>query len=229
MGEAGYGIGQAYLHYKRDGSTLDHDIHIFAFIAEDFYRMQLYRFNGYEKPVLELQDGDIVSRNVPVPRRTYYVPWLTHNRETFTKLRSVELGRRTSKGLFSQKTPSKVWIDDPVGHVAVKVFETLDHMNSAKDSTLVLVFLEQSAARGGIRSEQLRQFVSIESKKRNILFIDLVGEFERLPYQKREELFDPQWYHYSAKGNAYVADLLYKQLLSKFQVPNHKPNFGPEF
>ena len=39
LGQGGYGIDQAFLWYKRDGSKLDHDVHIFAFITRDFVRI----------------------------------------------------------------------------------------------------------------------------------------------------------------------------------------------
>src|SRR5688500_474604 len=49
MGMGGYGVDQSYLWYRRDGITLDHDIHVFAFITSDFHRMQSTRFLGYAK------------------------------------------------------------------------------------------------------------------------------------------------------------------------------------
>ena len=81
MGQGGYGIDQAYLWYKRDGSKLEHDIHIFAFITSDFKRMERSDFNGYGKPLLKLQKGALVATNVPAPRRPFYIPWITQNRE----------------------------------------------------------------------------------------------------------------------------------------------------
>jgi len=39
MGEDAYGADQAYLRYKRDGANIDHQVQIFAFITDDFYRM----------------------------------------------------------------------------------------------------------------------------------------------------------------------------------------------
>lgn len=57
MGQLGYGIDQAYLWYMRDARTLDHHVHLLAFVTDDFRRMALDRFLGYAKPLLSPQ-GD---------------------------------------------------------------------------------------------------------------------------------------------------------------------------
>ena len=68
MGQGGYGIDQIYLWYERDGSRLEHDIHLFTFITADFWRMRHRSFHGYGKPFLTLRDGELAVENVPVPR-----------------------------------------------------------------------------------------------------------------------------------------------------------------
>lgn len=67
MGLGGYGVDQAYLRYLRDGVTLDHDLHLFSFITEDFKRMTRPRFMGYGKPVVTVREGRLVTEHVPVP------------------------------------------------------------------------------------------------------------------------------------------------------------------
>ena len=57
MGQGGYGFDQAWLWYRRDGAPLEHRIHVFAFITDDFRRMERDRFLGYAKPLLGV-DGD---------------------------------------------------------------------------------------------------------------------------------------------------------------------------
>ena len=73
IGMGGYGIDQAYLWYERDGKPFDHDVHLLAFITDDFRRMRLDKFWGYDKPVLRVKDGQLITENVPVPRRAYFV------------------------------------------------------------------------------------------------------------------------------------------------------------
>ncbi|MDJ0518252.1 MAG: hypothetical protein QNJ74_19045 [Trichodesmium sp. MO_231.B1] len=57
MGQGGYGVDQAYLWYKRDGTKFEHNIQIFAFITDDFLRMQSASFMGRGKPLLYLENG----------------------------------------------------------------------------------------------------------------------------------------------------------------------------
>src|SRR5262245_61369217 len=55
LGQGGYGFDQAYLLYMRAGRELDHQVHLFAFITDDFKRMQSDQFLGYGKPVLGIR------------------------------------------------------------------------------------------------------------------------------------------------------------------------------
>ena len=57
LGQGGYGADQAYLRYLRDTKTLDHQVQLFAFIDDDFKRMQSSTFLGIDKPVLMLDNG----------------------------------------------------------------------------------------------------------------------------------------------------------------------------
>ena len=68
MGQGGYGIGQAYLWYKRDGTKLDHAIHVFAFVTADFTRMMTKSFLGTPKPLLRTKNGKIFVENIPISR-----------------------------------------------------------------------------------------------------------------------------------------------------------------
>jgi hypothetical protein len=62
MGQGGYGIGQAYLWYKRDGAILDHNIHVFALISADFTRMMQKSFMGVPKPLLRSRNGKFLLK-----------------------------------------------------------------------------------------------------------------------------------------------------------------------
>jgi len=70
MGQGGYGIDQAYLWYTRD-ADFEHDIVLFAFIGDDFYRMRRTQFLGYDKPVLEVSGDSVMATNVPVPTASF--------------------------------------------------------------------------------------------------------------------------------------------------------------
>ena len=76
LGGDGYGSDQAFLRYKRQAATIDHQVHFFAFITDDFYRMLADSFLGYAKPLLEIENGKLAVKNVPVPAQISYAPRL---------------------------------------------------------------------------------------------------------------------------------------------------------
>jgi hypothetical protein len=98
LGETGYGVDQAYLRYQRDAETLDHDLHIFAVIFDDFRRMRRDNFVGIQKPVLRLDRNTIRLENVPVPDWSYRMPRLASSAfvvgHVVGQLRAAELVNR---------------------------------------------------------------------------------------------------------------------------------------
>ncbi len=220
MGQGGYGVDQAYLWYKRDGKKLEHDIQIFAFITIDFLRMQSDRLLGHGKPVLRLKDGEIVTKGIPVAKRPSYISWLLRNQWKIKNLNSVRL----LQNMVSKKQVLSVvnyeQSADKLHEVVLKVFSDLRQINEQKNSTLVLVYLPTASYRDE-PTKRWRQFLQDEARKNNLLFIDLYDDFLELPFQKVEKLFirkDDLDYayaagHYTAEGNAYIADILYKKML----------------
>jgi hypothetical protein len=69
MGQGGYGVDQAYLWYKRDGTKIEHNIQLFAFIESDFDRMRSAAFLGYSKPRLTVTGGQLSIGRAFVARR----------------------------------------------------------------------------------------------------------------------------------------------------------------
>jgi hypothetical protein len=219
MGQGGYGIDQAYLWYLRDGTALEHRFHIFAFIADDFNRMQRADFIGYGKPLLRVKDGKLVTENVPVPRRSYYVPWLTQNLHLIRELRAVDFPLRVLQRLVSgQKNIGEPSLQEADARATVmKIFEHLNDINRQKNSSLVLVFLpsydnyEKSQA-----ADRWRRFLKVETSNKNIPLIDLIDEFQQLAESDVRKLFLLEkgfpHFHYSVAGNQYIAKQLYDRL-----------------
>ncbi len=87
----------------------------------------------------------------------------------------------------------------------------LAELNHEKDSTLVLVHLPVSSDVTGTQSEPWRQFLRAQALSHDWSLIDVIGEFRGYPPQEVRSLFRG---HYTEKGNAYVAHLLYERLLS---------------
>jgi hypothetical protein len=66
MGVNGDGVDQAYLRYLRDAKDIEHDVHLFAFIADDFTRMRSGAYRLDSKPTLVVEGGRLSVRGVPV-------------------------------------------------------------------------------------------------------------------------------------------------------------------
>jgi hypothetical protein len=221
MGQGGYGVDQAYLWYKRDGTKLEHDLHIFAFITDDFERMQSGNFLGYGKPVLVVQDGGLVTSNVPVPRRSFYAPWLNHGLRTLNGLDSV----RFSQELAYRENPV-ARVNDQSHEVVKAILADLHRLNQSNNSILVLVYLPIRQDYMEDTSERWRQFLRVEAAENDLIYIDLVDEFRQLSPQDVSSLFIAEGViehygaagHYNEHGNAYIANTLYEKLLVVSEV-----------
>ncbi len=223
MGQGGYGIDQSFLWYARDGVALEHQIHIVAFIREDFGRMQRDAFLGYGKPVLRVEGERLVTRNVPVPRTAYSVPWLVQNAKLVGELRSVRLLRPLVRALVPDPGPELTM--GQLAELSLRVFAELERLSREHDSTLVLVYLP---SRGDYRNRRdlWRRKMGAEAQRRGLVFIDLVDAMQQLPRQEAAALFIPDGSiefpgadgHYNREGNAWVARELLARLLHEEPV-----------
>jgi hypothetical protein len=218
MGQGGYGIGQAYLWYVRDGLRLEHHVHVFAFITADFARMLSERFQSYGKPVVRVRQGELVTENVPVPRAGYAVPWLVSRREALEELRSLQLLRSLLRRLRAPPVPDASHGDLP--QVASRIFAALQRLNTQKGSELVLAYLPMRGEYRGARDERLPRFVRKAARARGIAYVDLIDALGKLPahevrnlYIGREESrFPGAQAHLSTRGNEWVAALLHQRI-----------------
>lgn len=212
MGQGGYGIDQAYLWYQRDGVKFDHQVQIFAFINNDFPRMNSATFLGYGKPLLYLENDALINENYPVPRGSFFAPKLTEGKQYIRELRIVSLWQ-TFFPKTVDPTQNKYFLKNP--EIVVKIFEDLGKINRDKNSTLVVVYLPTRSDYYLNISDFWRQRLEPELAKRNIVFVDLIAEFRRrVPNEKVEILFQGGDGHYSVEGNRFIANLLYEKLSS---------------
>jgi hypothetical protein len=229
MGESGYGVDQMYLWYGRQGAVLDHNVHIFAFIIEDFRRMQLTNYIGYGKPLLRVRDGELVTENVPVPRQSRALPWLERKRVQLQEFRSVKLLGSLVAWAHPARDPFSDGPTDEQAQTVDKMLENLQAIEKQKDSTLLLVCLpstvhqhEQSGP-----APAWRAWIRGESAKRGIEFVDLIDDFHKLPVTMQDGMFIwPGAVHYFAEapghyndeGNEWVAKELYRRLSAPPEV-----------
>jgi len=229
MGQGGYGIDQAYLWYRRDGLTLDHDIHILAFVTHDFARMAMDRFLGYAKPRLVVDADSLRLVGVPVPRR---------DRARFTRRfsRAVD-GLRTAQ-LVSGLTPRAG--NDEAGDsrpdasstsdVFARLVAQLHRINSAKHSRLVLVYLPGVGDFTNDASLLWRNQTRRIADSLGVPLIDLIPELRKLAkrdvqnmyFNARDELrFVGATGHFNAAGNRWAADVIRAHLDSLGAIPGN--------
>jgi hypothetical protein len=213
MGLGGYGVDQAYLWYRRDGVGLDHDLHVFAFLTDDFRRMRSDRFMGYGKPLLAVRNDSLVVTNYPVPRTSWWTRRRALHGETVTRLNVVRLARH----LFRLDDPADAEAREAeetrrIQEVVARIFADLHWANRAKGSELVLVYFPGAwDYMGSARTDAWRQFIREEAPRQGIMFLDLVEEIRRVPPTEANGLYAPNR-HFSVAGNQWAAEVLHGRL-----------------
>jgi hypothetical protein len=229
IAQSGYGLDQMYLRYKRDETALDHDVHIFAFVADDFRRMRLTSLVGYGKPVLKLKNGELLTDNVPVPRSSQASHWLALKPHPLLQFRSAALVTSILQRLLPDRqkaVPSNS--ADEQHQILDKMIEDLQMINQRKNSVLVLAYLpRRSDYEPDASSLAWRSWIRDECARRGVIFADLVDDFRKLPVTTRDGMFiwpgSQQYFaetpgHYDDQGNEYVARKLHDALISVPQV-----------
>jgi hypothetical protein len=230
MGQGGYGVDQVYLWYKRDGQLLDHDLHVFAVIQDDFRRMQERNYisegGQYAKPVLTLEGDSLRTGNVPVPRWSYRIPrllaFVNQKRSALEKLRIAQLGESLRNRFGRRGEPGSAAVDSLTWQVADRVFADLARVNRAKNSILVVLFLPTPGDSSGRASDQWRRWLRLAGEQRGFVYVDLVEDFRAMPRDSIPWLFykppPPRpggaSGHYGELGNEWVADRLYSHLMA---------------
>lgn len=213
LGQGGYGVDQAYLWFKRNDKELEYDAHIFAFITDDFDRMQHDTFVGYGKPYLEIRNNSIVQVNRPVPRRSYYVPSLGVALRTLRELNTVAILIKLSNAIRPvDDTDLGVRTMEDSMKLVSMIFAELHRMNKRKNAPLVLAYFP--TARDYLKPKKTtmwRKFVQAEAQQNGYIYVDLVEELQLLP-QGPEDLFSKEHLHFSVEGNKIVADILHRKL-----------------
>lgn len=214
MGQAGYGVDQAYLWFKRDGARLGHRVHVFAFISTDLDRMMTDRFVGFGKPYLDLEGGTLVGHNVPVPRVPYLFPWFTLLAPRLDELHVVALARRLTRGSVTMASPRGPQV--PLLELLFAVAEDIRRLNREAGSRVAIVYLPTIGdCTPNFLFDQWRADLQAEFERRGFDYFDLVPDFRAMPRQESERLFLPATVmgrHYSADGHRLVSRVLGERL-----------------
>jgi hypothetical protein len=210
LGQGGYGTDQAYLRFLRDTRNLSHQAHLFAFIDDDFRRMQSARFLGFNKPVLTLDRGMISVGNVPVPKTATTYPWLIALPRALMETRMAVFATRVLKK-YGPEAPPTAEKDAETQAVLRAMFAELKRVNQQRGSTLFLVHLPTAGELGGI--DPWSPFLDQAAQDEQIPMIDLVSAFRGRTDAKSFFLSQgTAGGHYNAAGHAFVADVVHERI-----------------
>jgi hypothetical protein len=219
MGQIGYGVDQAFLWYRRDASKIPHDVQVLAFVSADFDRMRSATFMSYGKPVLNVEDGNLVVRDGPVPYRSTAGVMLQRAGSALSTFRMAQvlnfLFRKPTRE-SARAAPESVADLRPV---VAKVIETLRDLHARQHTTLVLAFLPMRTDFADERSAPWRQAVR-EIAGSEIPFVDVVADLRTLPVEEVDPMFigpGASQYglaegHYSRRGHEFVASVIHRAI-----------------
>lgn len=219
MGQGGYGIDQAYLWARRESDTLEHQVHLFAFISEDLQRMRYDRFSGYGKPTLRLPAGGEaggqapVANGVPVPRpERLKGPW-------WSQTRTARLVLRVARRSVEVPPEPQLALSD-AARIAVAAITSLHGDHEQRGSRLVAVWLPTIGEYVSRNVDPLRRTVVGNLRAAGVRTIDLSSDFlelspaevDRLFLTQDDVVFPESDRHYSEQGNEFVARALWRRL-----------------
>lgn len=215
MGQGGYGVDQAFLWYRRDGTQYEHDAHVLALVTADIERLRLTTFLGTPKPRLRVRDGKLALEGVPVPSLPFYKPVL----DFASRLKVTEFIRRS---LSAGSLPGGRLSDEETRAVLGAILAQLKALNDAAGSVAIVLYLPVEEDYLGPDSDPWREFLGAQAGALGIEFIDLVEPFRALPadavpglfIQKAIPGFLDSKGHYTVRGNAFVAERLLKRLVA---------------
>jgi len=222
MGQGGYGVDQSYLWFRRDGAALEHQVHLFSFIFEDFARMGVTSFFGYDKPRLRLDGDTLVVDNVPVPRTAHWMPWLARNAHFAGELRSIQILRGIGRR-FGVGAPDVRAANADIPQLAAAVFAELAKLHRDAGRRLVLVYLPMQEEHRDDATAKLRAFIAGEAKRQGVPFLDGVTALREVAPNDVPALFladaatqyPSAAGHYTVRGNRWIAQWLLDSLRAR--------------
>jgi hypothetical protein len=218
LGQGGYGLDQSFLRVRHDGVQFTFAVLLFAFVRDDFARMEKDNFHHYAKPFLRIgANGALDVRNVPVPNNGERMPWLVRNASLFERLRIVELARPAFRALRPARV-SELTAGE-IAELSGKVFEELAQLCAERRAALVLIDLPTYADYES-PGELWRARIAREARKRDIPYVDLVDELRGLARSDVAAFYEPgdgngarsSGAPFSEAGHAWVAERIREHL-----------------
>jgi hypothetical protein len=215
LAQEGFGIDQAYLAYRRDGGRYPHRLQLFAFTRGDFDRLARSWDRGYAKPVLALHDGRLLPDGVPLPATPTSGRWSAMTSVLSESRLAQAIERRTGvTESRRRREAARSW------QIAQAVFRSLDSLNRARGSRLVLAYLPTLGDLREGAGDDRRAALAAFSERAGIPFVDLTAGMRAVSPDTADWFFiTPNALpvrglagHYSTAGNRWVAALLAERL-----------------
>jgi hypothetical protein len=208
MGQGGYGFDQAWLWYRRDGAALEHQIHVLAWITDDFQRMWWRRFDGYGKPRLALRDGALVVTDTPAATRGALFALGQRTHAAVRDLRLAQLSARLARRIVRGSVTDSLARDSVTRDVVAAVVRDLAAFHRGRGSRLVLVHLPVRQDSASAMSDTWREWMRRTAEREGVTYVDLVAAMRAMAPDSVRLLFLPRDGHYSVAGNRWVAAML---------------------
>ena len=101
--------------------------------------------------------------------------------------------------------------------ISAEIFKHLHRISLEEGRKLVLVHLPTKEDYPSPHSLGLRSWIAAGAARNGIPYIDLIGDFDRVPISEMVQLFRSA--HYSARGNRFIAERLYREMRESNLVP----------
>jgi len=218
MGQGGYGLDQAYLWYMRDGISLQHDLVILAFVTDDINRMASDQFLGYPKPLLSVQDQQILTPAAPLPEPRLLDRVLPRYRPLIARLSVMQL---LDKALGRERVANVSLNNNQLLELTLSIFASVNGFSKKHDRTALLVHLPvQDDYKDSPNLNEVMDFFTVSTKQNGWIYYNLVDDFKKLMPHEVPQLFIQQDLpgfngsrgHYTEKGNQYIAELIVRHL-----------------
>jgi hypothetical protein len=194
-----YGIDQAVLRATVLFDTYRPDWVVLAFIRNDVNRAELSYYSAW-KPYYTVEDGDLVLRNVPVPRTGPPTPRFDGLRKAFGySLLASAISRRLLDRWWYYGSIVRVH-DDGV-EIAVRLVGRLDRLMEARGARLLVVGL---AAGGRIGGNDGMTSILDRMAEEGVPVLNLVPGTEDMIAEGAADLYMPGG-HYTPDFNRWVA------------------------
>lgn len=215
-GVFGYGIDQSFLRASKIIQEVHPDVLIFSFIPDDIERNELKYRNSVYKPYYELEGGELILKNNPVPERKN-----KKQRDNFQQIGGYSyIVHLIMKNWFIDYWRTGKWASarvhpDKPGHgaeISCHLFDKLSSLAKKNQVKPLILIQYPQELRPLVGSNPIHQVLECLEKS-DLPFLDLYQPLAIIQQKEPEQyqiLFDG---HMTQAGNIFVSEQVEKKLL----------------